>query len=403
MLINFSNEGLTTEIACDRICSDDYDVTNLISLKASERSRGFLAGHFIKPPVLIRLKFICDVNIESVIINSRVGQQKSSGFEVFTARDGCEEVFVGSGLAQGDAVEFHIHGRSDKADSFSFKSSKYLNKIRQLAIRIFRTDGSTLPSLKRLDVWGTVNKITTKEDTERVLQIWKNISDPPRKTVETEKKETPCQKRFRYTKPIPTVEIPEEFIDPITCDLMTIPMTLPSGKVVDALTLEKFYESEKEHGRGQSDPFTGVAFSDSSRPIVATSLKARMDKFLLENSFVPELKNAPRALGKKSEVVPLVSTPGPSQCSGKKRSFEEMLQTCLSGLPSFLENAKVKKLDKNCAKCTSAKLLFKLSCDHLVCRVCLCELKTEKDLICPTCWEKIDLYKINRFHVGTYF
>lgn len=38
--------------------------------------------------------------------------------------------------------------------------------------------------------------------------------------------------------------VPEEFVDPITCEVMVLPVVLPSGKVIDRSTLQKFIDTE---------------------------------------------------------------------------------------------------------------------------------------------------------------
>lgn len=91
--------------------------------------------------------------------------------------------------------------------------------------------------------------------------------------------------------------IPDDFIDPISCEVMVQPLILPSGKVIDSSTLKSHEKAELRWGRGPSDPFTGIPFSDSNKPIAASDLKSRIDKFLSDNSNVTELKNMPRTLG----------------------------------------------------------------------------------------------------------
>lgn len=81
---------------------------------------------------------------------------------------------------------------------------------------------------------------------------------------------------------------------------MTQPILLPSGKTIDQTTLEKHGESEALWGRSISDPFTGLPFNENRKPIMATTLKIRIDKFLLENSTMDEIKRLPRVLGNKS-------------------------------------------------------------------------------------------------------
>lgn len=95
-----------------------------------------------------------------------------------------------------------------------------------------------------------------------------------------------------------TFEVPENFLDPITWELMTQPVILPSGKIIDQTTLEKYEENEAIWGRPVSDPFTGLRFNDDRRPVMATALKSRIDKFLLDNSDRSEVKRIPRVLGR---------------------------------------------------------------------------------------------------------
>lgn len=77
--------------------------------------------------------------------------------------------------------------------------------------------------------------------------------------------------------------IPEEFLDPITQEVMTLPMLLPSGVSVDTTTLEEYQKREASWGRPPNDPFTGVPFTASSQPLPNPHLKSRIDHFLLQN------------------------------------------------------------------------------------------------------------------------
>jgi U-box domain-containing protein 5 len=102
---------------------------------------------------------------------------------------------------------------------------------------------------------------------------------------------------------ISSLEIPESFLDPITWELMMQPITLPSGNVIDQTTLEKYGQNEAIWGRPFSDPFTGIPFNKDYKPIMATALKFRIDKFLLMNSNTDEVKNMARVLGHNSTMT----------------------------------------------------------------------------------------------------
>lgn len=80
---------------------------------------------------------------------------------------------------------------------------------------------------------------------------------------------------------------------------MTQPIILPSGKIIDQKTLDKHAQNEAVWGRPASDPFTGIRFNNTVKPIAALPLKARIDKFLVENSNREEIKKLPRVLGSK--------------------------------------------------------------------------------------------------------
>lgn len=70
---------------------------------------------------------------------------------------------------------------------------------------------------------------------------------------------------------------------------------LPSGKVVDQSTIDRHSEVESKWGRLPSDPFTGLEFNSFRRAVLDLPLKARIEKFLMENS--EHFKSIPRSLG----------------------------------------------------------------------------------------------------------
>ena len=54
------------------------------------------------------------------------------------------------------------------------------------------------------------------------------------------------------------ISVPERFLDEITCEVMVLPMLLPSGHYVDRSTLDKLHATDCVYGRPPSDPFTGI-------------------------------------------------------------------------------------------------------------------------------------------------
>lgn len=83
-----------------------------------------------------------------------------------------------------------------------------------------------------------------------------------------------------------SLSIPEEFLDPITQEVMTLPMLLPCGVSVDNATLEEYQKREATWGRAPNDPFTGVPFTSTSHVLPNPQLKMRIDHFVLQKGVV---------------------------------------------------------------------------------------------------------------------
>jgi U-box domain-containing protein 5 len=428
MSINFCNDGLAT-IKSDKVSNDGHDVTNLISVDLSQRKKGFLADNFIKPPVCIDVNFVCTVNITKIVLGCSVGAQKSSDFEVMTTGSPVSSIAVGHATPEKNAVVFYIQGQDSKLSTeeldqsvcTTFKSARKLFNIKGLCVRIFKTQNSSVPALSRLEVWATPSKCVPRNFKNHIEKVWKSICKPVVNSTPVEEKQEEASSS--NVEPVKEgLDIPEDFIDPITNEFMTIPMTLPSGKVVDVTTMEKFNKAEEEWGRTPCDPFTGTPFSDNNKPVVATSLKARMDKFLIENSDLPEVKNLPRTTGKRPgsqcdseskkmkseslEAPPHHQNSDTSQvtstnCEDSKSNVENVLKATLDGLPSFLEKQPENKVSNECAKCSAREQLFKLPCEHLVCRPCLVSMKDNTENKCTTCSTVFSYNEPVRFHCSS--
>ena len=95
-------------------------------------------------------------------------------------------------------------------------------------------------------------------------------------------------------------KVPSEFIDPITLNVMTLPILLPSGNTIDNSTLEKHIAVERSWGRQPCDPFTGVPLG--SKVVPNAALKYRIDNFLLsEQSDVVKVDELGRTVGSSSD------------------------------------------------------------------------------------------------------
>lgn len=411
-MINFCNEGLA-EIYCDKPSCDGYSVKNLISISDS-RKKGFLVDYFVKPPVEIQLKFSCRVNVKKIKLNCNVGIQKSKMFLISSETNNNLKSIVAKGSVDASEKFMVFHMRGVQKDGHGkhelFYNTRNLCDVKNVSIKILQTEGSTVPALGSLEVWGYVSFKVPKPMKSTIFKLWQNIQTPKDK-IEAIVPNTVAVLNEKE-KEVPQIfTVPEEFLDPITCDIFTIPMMLPSGKIVDIITLEKFYKAEEKWGRGRSDPFTGVLFSDNSKPVVATSLKERLDQFLMVNSNVSVLKNIPRTVGRG--VTQNLGIPIESNCHScttsnkdtlkvekrKLKDIDSLLEQSLNGLPSFLETSIPKKQKIECMKCSKSEVLFKLSCEHFICRCCLVSLNRTDDNRCM-CDKKINFCDVIRYHIN---
>lgn len=368
MVVNLCLPQFRPRIHCNKVSADGYEVENLISEDLIKRSHGFRTEYFIRPPIYVTVSFpfnveICRVNIDL----TTGGYQNVSGLELYTsalssrvsqdAQD-CwttgpvetsvpdKEAFTLVGkvlLKNQNHVVFSHRGFKARppfspmevtllspavvAQELWNKGALSLSHVAHLKIGITHVTGSGISCIKRLEVWGQPARTCSQEVINSVLLIaseslpqdldlhapalpMESDCDPG---GQSESQHSPCT-----LQDMSEVEsdVPEEFLDPITLEIMPCPTLLPSGKVIDQSTLEKCNLSEAAWGRVPSDPFTGLAFTPQSQPLPHPSLKARIDRFLLQHSI-----SGCRLLGRAQ--TPSAMTPSVITLPSRKRKTEQ--------------------------------------------------------------------------------
>lgn len=202
------------------------------------------------------------------------------------------------------AINEGSNGSSIYNGSLRHSNRQALRCVKNVVIKILQTSVKGPPVLCFVEIWGQPGISTGKIERKELLQKWasrKKIeaslplvprmynSDP-----EESKTETPISETLRIQD---SLEIPEDFLDPLTCEVMTVPLLLPSGHSIDAHTLDRFAANEAIWGRTASDPFTGVPFKAGLKPIPNVPLKARIDRFLLLHTNHPEVHRTARTVG----------------------------------------------------------------------------------------------------------
>lgn len=315
VLINFCSPYLQPTVTCDTISTEGYDVTNLIK----DPCNGFLAYSCIKPPVQIDFTFPCEIQIHHILIWPSVGSQKSSGFQIYAKicnNNTVPYTLLSSGCLNADNAGVLFYAANVNPANISVPSNflkryikgsaqNIISQTKKLRICIFKTQNS-VPALGRIEIWGSPSPRCSKDVRTNINALWSASQTPVYPAIVKNKSDISCANSkdadsSSINKTETALDIPDCFLDALTWEIMTQPIALPSGKIIDQTTLQKHGESEALWGRSLSDPFTGLPFNENRKPVIATALKIRIDKFLLENSNVTEIKKLPRVLGSKSD------------------------------------------------------------------------------------------------------
>ncbi|VEN59078.1 unnamed protein product [Callosobruchus maculatus] len=397
-MINFLDPKLCLKVNSTTPATDHYEAQNLVSGNYGEKSRGFIAYTIIRPPVEVDFQFICPVNIHYISINAVVGSHRSSGIEVF-AKSGnskyisiCKAIFDEPGVIFCNSRKYtrsRLPPGVDKSYYVAFfKSDTFRNFLNADSIRvlIFRTHTRTnVPCLKSVEVWGVPARgcsLKTRETIEKLVG----------RTTPNTQSLLQCTSSNTNGDANETFIVPDEFKDDLTYEMMTVPMTLPSGKTVDQTTLEKHSQSEISLGRKPCDPFTGLKFDNKNKPVLNVGLKTRIDMFLLENSHRAEIFNLYRTTGGGQNAKVIQYSKRNCDCETSDAVDEAILKAKHNcNFISFSEDLVKINVCVNC-KCED-KSLYKVPCGHLYCRNCILESSRSSKCQCGQTFSNSDVNK----------
>ncbi|KAA0714481.1 RING finger protein 37 [Triplophysa tibetana] len=296
MVLNLCEAHFQTTIQCNKLCADGYDVTNLLSEDPLTRRRGLRLEYFLPPPLHVTLAFrvkmeLCRVDVELWPWRSDQGK-KSRGLEIFSSPDGDRGQFkLVCRCDLQDEVQVRFHHPNFKprppfldlppqgpaqirrVDLWS-RGPQSLDSVAQLRVSIPYSGAATALGIKSLAVWAVPARCCSSSEVEKFHKgHLKSLRINPPSAVPTSEPLEPDD--------VPP-DIPEEFLDPLTQELLVFPMILPSGMVIDNSTLEEYQKREATWGRLPNDPFTGVPFAQNSKPLPNPLLKCRIDRLVLQ-------------------------------------------------------------------------------------------------------------------------
>ncbi|CAH1185381.1 unnamed protein product [Phyllotreta striolata] len=381
-MLNFTNPCLLPKVVCKTPSTDDYGAENLISPNYTDKMRGFISYPSIKPPVEIEFNFICPVNMHYIVLNTTVGNQRCSGIELFAKTDETDYLSIGKCVYDNPGIVFCNSRKYSKTNpppnidglfnlSF-FKSNTFRCFLNATAVKIciFKTNKS-VPCMSSVEVWGTPSRQCSKTTVNTVTKLASKNKTIPEKLATEEK-----------------FVIPEDFKDDLTFELMSMPMTLPSGKTVDQSTLEKHLQTEKSFGRKPCDPFTGVKFNENLKPVMNAGLKSRIDMFVLQNSHREGFLATNKWILGGDSIKP----------SAPKRLLDDDLDSAIAEAKRSKHFIDFTNSVNKCSSCeTVINFLYRLPCEHFFCRDCL--LKICETLKCSNCYRDFARNEIVKYNL----
>lgn len=173
------------------------------------------------------------------------------------------------------------------------KHDRVLRHLRHLQLKVIRWTGPKPVNIKWLEVWGVVSSTCSGDEMSLFLRRLKASKDspdnnninkcgqPPGMFTDRDSSDSTSQ-QLTLNSPShsghvgglkgkivlgstsaltsnQSDEIPEQFLDELTFEVMVLPMLMPSGHYVDKSTVDKLAVGDATYGRPPTDPFTGDA------------------------------------------------------------------------------------------------------------------------------------------------
>uniref|UniRef100_A0A3B5LDE5 U-box domain containing 5 n=1 Tax=Xiphophorus couchianus TaxID=32473 RepID=A0A3B5LDE5_9TELE len=444
MVVNLCLPHFSTTAHCNKLCADGYDVTNIVSADPSLRKQGFKLEYFLRPPLHVTLKFGFPVELSRVDVElwpwGMDRGQACKRLEISTSSD------ISALSCPGSESEFKQVARCELTEEtqVSFSHSNFrprapflsapppppassqqvklwsrglhsLSAVTQLRVTVPCGGAASSLGLKALAVWGQPARCCGWS----ALFFFLLLSSERNHLIAKQ-----CLIYAGFLFGSASFSIPEEFLDPLTQEVMALPMLLPSGMSVDASTLEEYQKREATWGRPPNDPFTGVPFTSTCQPLPNPQLKSRIDHFLLQKGMV---RRDGTLGGQDQGQNPQASRLVTSCVQGRSQTSPSFTKTSINSNSTHSTDKNTDTINlffrlccifypdgKVCSDCSrsvsvystsSSSSIYRLGCGHLLCRACVQKdskspNSTNKSgcIFCPTCLSRTPHNNILRVH-----
>lgn len=355
---------------------------------------------FIRPPVNIKIYFKKAIKLDKIIIMSKLNTHNTNGFVISTSIDdhnaNCKfskitykqiskvineesnKLIINKYIFQRRVFNNDTNNLDTKIQYFSTNCMKYLNSIHSINIELIRTANSTSACIKALNIFGNlVDNHDIKHECINEIASCSNIKEKL------------------------SNEIPVEFLDEITHEIMTMPILLPSGHIVDQTSLDKYFDEQRllNSNFKPNDPFTRIEFNNITyKPIINDKLKARINHYLLNNKpnlsltssnvqksclSYNESKSSKRKFETNEEIFKELVKPKIIELNMNNEKIEQNATTSITNCLN--KRVKIEVIECCCCLNRNNLNLYEIStCKHVYCRDCIFKLNN----LCLICKNK---------------
>ncbi len=324
--------------------------------------------------------------MERLELDAKVNVQISNGFIVSTSTDHFKFNQIAKCVNEKQKSVFKydfLRRRENSSSNNSNTSTSFstyfstrsgcldnLNKIISIRISIIRTLNSTSPCLNSIKIYGYPNHSSVESCQSKSIE--NQILDLKR------------------------VEIPDEYLDELTHEMMRLPIKLPSQKYIDKSTLDKYLLEKKQKSQPELDPFTNIKFSSTYKPIIDELLKSKIDKFLFDNQqsiFI--YKNSSSSSKRKST--------NQEDILSKQSILKKLKLDLIEENNSNKKDEQESKINKKCNCCLNLKTHLKnmyeiTTCKHIYCSHCIKSID-KMCIVCNKNFESNQIINLDRINL----
>lgn len=117
-----------------------------------------------------------------------------------------------------------------------YKNSHILSKACAIRLKLLAGTHTMVTCISKLEIWGKVLPSNPPEKLERFYQLYQSIPKSVEPELSTLIQKIPSLEEIDEIITQKQIRVPNEFLDPITHQIMLNPLTTPSGNILDRST-----------------------------------------------------------------------------------------------------------------------------------------------------------------------